>query len=82
MKGPALFSFSKLSSLVSLIKKKEQQQKVPQNTKSSGKEKMSVSDSAEKHADVLFLLLVVFVGTDDLLMEAKALSNLVPPHWN
>lgn len=60
MKGPALFSFSELNSLVSLIKK-NQQQKIPQSTKSSGKEKMSVSDSAEKHADVLFLLLVVLL---------------------
>lgn len=43
---------------------------------------MSVSDSAEKHADVLFFVACGFVGTDDLLMKAKALSNLVPQHWN
>lgn len=77
MKGPALFPFSKLNSLVSLIKKKpqQQQQKIPQNTQSSGKEKMSVSDSTEKHADVLFFVAYGFVGNDCLLMKAKALSN-------
>lgn len=39
---------------------------------------MLVSYSAEKHADVFFCLW--FVGTDDLLMKAKALSDIVPRH--
>lgn len=76
MKGPALFPFSKLNSLVSLIKKKTPTttaKNPPKHTKL--REGEDVSDSTEKHADVLFFVAYGFVGNDCLLMKAKALSN-------